>query len=273
MPIRLIVSDLDSTLLDEKVTLSRRTIEAFHYAQAQGVMTTLASGRMYGAMARFAQALHIELPVLACQGAAVVDVRTGEVLSQRPVPLALAQEFLRFAEEEGAYAQYYSAEGYFMEAHCPESEGYARLAGVEGTPVGAPLWKRLDYDPLKALIIAPPPRIQELLPKAKALFDGKLEVTTSMANYLEVTHPEAKKGDALRRLAAILGVEMTDIMAFGDAPNDISMLTAAGLGIAVGNAHPDVKRVAKYVTDSQKEDGVAKAIEKFIGRVGSQWPA
>lgn len=264
MPIRMIVSDLDSTLIDENITLSPRTVEAFRRARAAGVMTTLASGRMYDAMERFAHQLGIEIPVLACQGGMVVDPRTGGILSTCPVPMELGRDFLHFAAENGVYAQFYSTEGYFMERHCPESDRYGYLAGVPGIPVGGPLWEKLDFDPQKALLIAPPPVIQRLLPLAKKRYDGVLEVTTSMPNYIEITHPDANKGSALRKLASMLDVDMADIMAFGDAPNDISMISSVGYGVAVGNAHPSVKEAAWYVTDTQGNDGVARAIEKFV---------
>jgi len=264
MPVRLIVSDLDSTLIGEDVTLSPRTVEAFRRAREAGVMTTLASGRMYDAMERFVQQLGIDMPVLSCQGGVVVDPVSGSILSTCPVPMDLGRDFLHFAADHGVYAQYYSNEGYYMERDCPESEHYARLAGVKGIPVGGPLWEKLDFDPQKSLIIAPPPVIQTLLPIARERYAGKLEVTTSMPNYLEITHPDANKGYALRKLAAALDVDMADIMAFGDAPNDISMIASVGYGVAVGNAHPSAKEAAWYVTDSRENDGVARAIGKFV---------
>lgn len=272
MPIRLIASDLDMTLIDESITLSPRSIEAYRRARDKGVLTTLASGRMYAAMTRYADALGVTLPVLACQGAVVVDAHTGKVLAQQAVPLCVAQDFLHFAAEEGVYAQYYSPSGYFMEKDCWQSDLYCqRMGGVKGTPVGGPLWEVLDYDPIKSIIIADPERIQALLPKAQARFGKVAQVTISLPEYLEITHLQASKGNGLRQLAAALDIDMADVMVFGDAPNDLSMITAAGYSVAVGNACPEVKAAAGYVTDSQKEDGVAKAIERFV--LGEEaWP-
>jgi Cof subfamily protein (haloacid dehalogenase superfamily) len=96
------------------------------------------------------------------------------------------------------------------------------------------------------------------------LFAGKLYVTQSSFDLIEFLHPDVSKGKALERIAADLGIKAEEVVAFGDNHNDIGMLRFAGLGVAMGNAHDEVKAEADYVTLSNAEDGVAVVIEELI---------
>ena len=98
----------------------------------------------------------------------------------------------------------------------------------------------------------------------ESLFEGKLYVTQSSFDLVEFLHPAVSKGNALKVIAAELNIRPEEIVAFGDNHNDIGMLQFAGLGIAMGNAHEEVKSMADYVTSSNAEDGVAKAIEELV---------
>ena len=102
-----------------------------------------------------------------------------------------------------------------------------------------------------------------MLPKVRAQFPD-LIVSTSLVNNIEFTVPAATKGEALRVLAGHLGVAVADTMAFGDMDNDRSMVEAAGIGVAMGNAEQCLKDIADYITDTNNADGVAKALETFV---------
>jgi Cof subfamily protein (haloacid dehalogenase superfamily) len=91
-----------------------------------------------------------------------------------------------------------------------------------------------------------------------------LVVTTSIVNNIEINSREATKGNALKKLAAYLGIPLNETMAFGDDRNDITMLQAAGVGVAMGNAGEEVKRAADYVTDDCNSSGVAHAMKHFL---------
>ncbi|GCF11921.1 HAD-IIB family hydrolase [Dictyobacter arantiisoli] len=95
-------------------------------------------------------------------------------------------------------------------------------------------------------------------------FMGQLYVTQTAHEWLEFLHPEVSKANALRTIAQLLNIPSAEIMAIGDNHNDIEMLRLAGLGVAMGNAHAEIKSVADYVTLSNDEDGAALAIEKFV---------
>jgi Cof subfamily protein (haloacid dehalogenase superfamily) len=259
----LIVTDLDDTLLREDLTISDRSKRAVRDALGRGIRVALATGRMYPSAAPYARELGLTGPILCCQGAEIADIETGEPLKITGIPVETAREALRFAEKLGLYAQYYSIGDYFFEAESEESEYYGRMAGVQGLPLGKKPSEALDFEPIKLLVIADPPRIRQALGEFSEKFGGRLAIAISKSRYLEITHPRANKGAAVEELARMLGIPRGRVMAVGDALNDLPMLLFAGLGVAVGNADEQVKAQANAVTAANEEDGVALAIEKY----------
>jgi Cof subfamily protein (haloacid dehalogenase superfamily) len=259
----LIVTDLDDTLLREDLTISDRSKRAIAQAQEKGIRVALATGRMYPSAAPYARELGLTGPILCCQGAEIADIETGEPLKITGIPLDLAREALRYAEELGLYAQYYSIGDYFFEAESEQSEYYRRMSGVQGLPLGKKPSGALDFEPIKLLLIADPPRIRQALGEFSEKFGGRLAIAISKSRYLEITHPRANKGAAVAELAQMLGLERGRVMALGDALNDLPMLLWAGFGVAVENADEQVKAQADAVTASNEADGVALAIEQY----------
>lgn len=264
MGYRLIVMDIDDTLIGNDLVISPANRWAIHEAAARGVTISLASGRMFDSMLPFARQLGVSGPLICFQGAAVMDSDTREVLFHLPVPAQEAADALRFAGELGIYCQYYSLTDYFFAADCDESRLYERLSGVTGRAVGAPLWEKMDFAPAKILMIAPPPRIREAYALAKERFGGRLETAISKTNYLEFNHPGATKGNAVVMIAGRLGVPLSRVMCIGDGLNDLSMIRVAGLGVAMGGGAPELRAAAGFVTARREEDGVAAAIDRFI---------
>jgi Cof subfamily protein (haloacid dehalogenase superfamily) len=260
---KLIVTDLDDTLLRDDLTISERSRRTIKRAMDRGCTVAVATGRMYPSAIPYARMLGLKGPILCCQGAQIADIETGSTIKITGVPKALAAEALRFAEARGLYIQYYSTEQYFFEKACEQSDYYGRMAGVQGSELGRKCSEALDFDPVKLLIIASPPRIREVYAEALDAFGGRLEIAISKSNYLELTHPDANKGGAVKALAALMGIPREQVMAVGDALNDLPMLRFAGLGVAVANGDEKVKAEAGAVTASNEEDGVAVAIEEY----------
>jgi Cof subfamily protein (haloacid dehalogenase superfamily) len=254
---------LDDTLLHEDLTISTRSKRTITKAMDQGIHVALATGRMFPSAAPYARELNLKGPILCCQGAEIADIETGKPLKITGVPLPLAAEVLRFAESEGIYAQYYSLENYFFERECEESNFYKRLSGIRGRPLGKKPSETLDFEPIKVLFISDPQRIRQVYEAASARFGDRLSVAISKSRYLEFTHPLANKGGAVRELAQMLGIPREQVMAVGDALNDLTMLEFAGLGVAMANGDEAVKARADAVTASNEEDGVAQAIEQY----------
>ena len=118
----------------------------------------------------------------------------------------------------------------------------------------------------KLLMMDTPERIAELYAEARKLFDGRASMTCSKPCFLECNPLRATKGNALRWCADHFGFRMDELLAFGDSLNDVSMLEAAGVGVAMGNAREDVKAMGFPVCGTNEEDGVARYIEEYILR-------
>ena len=263
MNYKLIVTDLDDTLLRDDRTISERSRQTVKRAGERGITVAIATGRMYDSALPYAQQLGLKGPMLCCQGAQIVDIESGEAISTTAMPLDLAIDVLRFAQDKGLYIQYYTADHYFFEKTCWQSELYNRLSGVKGHALGRKCSEALDFEPIKLLMIADPAVIRTAYDEAAERWGGKLEVAISKSNYLEFTHTDANKGGAMAILAQKMGIPPEQVMAIGDALNDLSMICRAGLGVAVGNALEEVKKAADAVTATNEEDGVALAIEKY----------
>lgn len=266
MTIRLVALDLDDTLLDSRLEISRECREAIEEVSRRGVKVTLATGRMFKSALRYADQLSMNLPLITYQGAWVKNSGSGETIYYRPVPPEYGLEFLKRVRDLGCHYQTYLDDELYLERLTSEGLAYARMAGVEPVVVDR-LEPVVEQGPLKMLIIEEDISLldkweQEL----KAEFGQFLYITRSKPHYLEAMHPEATKGRALAALASYYGIEREEVMAVGDSYNDMDMIQWAGLGVAVANARSPVRQVADYVTLSNDEHGVAEALKRFILR-------
>ncbi|MGQ9511743.1 Cof-type HAD-IIB family hydrolase [Thermodesulfitimonas sp.] len=261
--IKLVAVDLDDTLLDSRLTVSPRVKRTVAQATARGTAVVIATGRMFRAAVPYAGELGLKTPLITYQGALVKEPHTGREFFHRPVPLELARDVVAYLLPTGFHLQVYVDDTLYMAELTPDGERYARLSRVEPRVVGdllAFLWE----PPTKVLMVAPEPEIDRLLPELRARYGGALHIGKSKPYFLEFSHPEATKGKALARVAQELGVAREAVMAIGDSYNDLSMLEFAGVGVVVGNARPEIKACATYVTATNDADGVALAIERWV---------
>lgn len=263
MGYQLIAIDLDDTLLRDDLTISRANKRAITEAVKRNKLVIISTGRMFKSALPFAQELGLHHPIISYQGALVKTADTGQVLVERPVPLELAQEVLHIGYARGIHINVYLNDTLFVDGITEEGIGYANLARVELNPVGD-LRRFLTADPTKLLFIGEPAHLDKLLTECREKFAGRLYVTKSKPHFLEFMHPQANKGGALEELGRIFGIAREEMIAVGDSYNDLDMIEYAGLGVVMGNARDEVKKVADYVTLDNEADGVAHVIEKFL---------
>ncbi|GAB4574604.1 MAG: Cof-type HAD-IIB family hydrolase [Anaerolineae bacterium] len=268
--IRVIATDLDGTLLTSEHAISPRTERALKAAMARGVQVILATGKTVHSRQAVVARLGIATPGVFSQGLVLVDA-DGTVLYRRDLDAAVASPALAYAEARGYNAvaiadggtrilsEQASALTAFMEAHHePPPALVGRLSvAVQNTPI------------TKALIEVPPAEMPAVRAELAALLGKRAVLVQSMPQLLEILPPGASKGDGLRRLLAMLDISPDQVLALGDAENDLEMLTIAGIGVAMGNASPDLKAAADYVTASNDKDGVALAVERFVLQAGN----
>lgn len=265
MDIKLLVCDLDDTLINDKAGVSDRALKAINKVKEKGIKAVIATGRMHSSAFPFAKTMEISEPIISYNGALIKHVDSGEVILHLPVKYEYALEVLQFAKEQDRFIQYYSDKGYYVPKHCDESDGYGQRTGTRAIETGKELIESLDFSPTKLLMIGKDEddarRIYNLAVKK---FNGRLNITLSSDTYLEFNHVDASKGNACDILARYYGCSLSNVMSIGNGGNDIDMIKRTGLGVAVMNAVDEAKQVADYICPSQKDDGAAQAIEKYL---------
>ena len=262
MTVRAVIFDLDDTLLRDDRTISDYTVGVLRQAAARGVHVIPASGRACRSMDSFVLQLGCASLFVACNGAEVW--RPDMTLLRRvQMDTDTAREVARFAQSRGCYAQTYAGGCFYYNQTGHWAEAYAQSSMLEGVYVGD-LEAYIHQPTSKVLVMDEPERVAAFLPEARKQFAGRLSVSCSKPYFLEFNPLEATKGNALAVCGEVLGFELADAVAFGDSLNDLSMLEAAGLGVAVANARQDVKCRCGAVALSNQEDGVAHYIEALL---------
>jgi Cof subfamily protein (haloacid dehalogenase superfamily) len=268
--IRLLVVDLDGTVVGASNQISARVKQAVQAVQAQGIPVAIATGRMYQSARRFHVDLGSTLPLMSYQGALIKDPADDTLHRHWHLPRVYAQQLLEFYEQpalrDDVSVHFYIDDQLYVREITAETEAYAERSSIEPIAVGD-LRTLLDADLTKILAQSSNVAlIDDLLEKLRQRYaPTELYLTKSVDIFLEATHPEVNKGNAVRYLAEnILGLRADQVMAIGDNFNDFEMLQYAGIGVAMGNAPEGVQAIANWVAPSVEEDGAAIAIEKFI---------
>ncbi len=272
--IRLIALDLDGTLLDSKKALSPRNLAALKAAAAQGIEIVPTTGRFFSGMPELVRKLPFLRYAITINGAQIYDVARDEVLAREEIPLAQALAVMEYLEPmDLIYDCYVDNWGYitrsFQEkaAEFVPDPHFLRMLRVLRTPVEElkAYLRQRGQDVQKVIVFARSPGLQQRLLRELPRVFPNLLTTSSVPQNLEINGPRADKGYALTTLARHLGIPIEATMAIGDGLNDAAMLRAAGLGVAMENAHPDILALADARTGHCDRDGVAQALETFAG--------
>lgn len=263
MVIRLIASDMDDTLLNSNTKITERTAEAIHKVIKKGIIFLIATGRMYVSVKPFADALGLDVPLVTYNGALVKGSKSGKVYYEHPLKLETALELLAYCKEKGYYIQSYQGDELWVKEATVFSAEYTRISGIPAKPVGEKLYHP-EIAPYKLLAMTKPEEFQKVWQDIQHQFAGKVVVTSSRDNFLELMEPGVNKWEAIKAVAESYGISPEEVMCIGDSNNDLSMIENAGIGVAVANAKPAVQAAAKLVTASNDEDGVAKVIEQVV---------
>lgn len=270
---KLILTDLDGTLLRDDKSLSPANRAALVRAAAQGAEVVVATGRFFGGIPREL----LELPFLRyfilMNGAKVYDRREDRVLYRSEIPLAQAERVMDLLEPLDCTVDCYQNDVGWMERRYFDHLDYYVTDPVSRAMVRS---HRRPVDDLRAQVRAGGNTVQkmqayfphlELRPQVMALLRREVPgvvQSISLPTNLELNAAGATKGAALAELCRALGVDPLDTAAFGDGTNDVSMLAAAGVGVAMANGAPETRQAADLVTASNQEDGVAMVLDRWF---------
>ncbi|KRN27657.1 hydrolase of the HAD superfamily protein [Lactobacillus selangorensis] len=284
--ISIIASDMDGTLLNDKMEVSDENAKAIKLAQANGIEFIVATGRQLAEAKPLLAAQDIHPAFITLNGAQVYD-ELGKLAVNIPLSKRAIDYITKTLRAEGLYFELVTDEGVVSDNKAQRIQTVADLLATlnPGTPYKLAVVlasARLELmnihyvDNYQEIIANPKREILKIiafskgdyssLDKPRQLFsdDPDLVVTSSSANNIEINDRRAQKGFALEAYAKQRGIKMSQAMAIGDNLNDKSMIRMAGIGVAMGNANPVIKKLANYQTATNVENGVAKAIRHAI---------
>ncbi|MCW2846147.1 MAG: family phosphatase [Marmoricola sp.] len=253
---RLVATDLDGTIVRSDHTVSGRTREVLVELDERGVPVVFVTGRPLRWMEELWDAVGAHGLAIVANGAVVYDVTSRSVRNltgiTRDDGLRLAGTIT--ADVPGATFAIETVDGIRL------GDGFAgRRPHPDGT-IRGPLEEVWDQDAIKVLVRHPSLPFEELREAVSASVGELATPSWSMEGLVEISAAGITKAATLERVSTELGVDAADVIAFGDMPNDLAMLTWAGTSYAMGNAHPSVREVADHVAPTNDEDGVATVL-------------
>lgn len=270
MDIRMIALDLDGTLTDDNKKISPYTVEILHQASGKGAKIVLASGRPLLGILPVAKEIGLfEMGgmIVAFNGGHIFDCKSGEDIYRAVFPKEYIREVCDFAKANHVSIISYDSEQIITEGPVDEWVGhevYNTGAKAKIVPDLPGYINEIGYPIVKMLICADPQALVSIEKELAQKYDGKLDIYRAEPYFLEVMPKGINKAAGLRMLMEKTGITREQLMACGDANNDLPMLSEAALSVAVGNASDDVKKHAAFVSKSNNEDGVAYAVKKFV---------
>lgn len=266
MTYKMIVLDMDDTLLQDDHTISERTKKALMDAQEFGIKVVLASGRPTFAMYATAEELKLKefgSFILSYNGAKIINCQTNEELFSSTLPAETAHKLYDLSRRENVWIHTYTGDLIVTEAANQYTDIEATITGLPIEVVGS-FVEAVSEPVVKVLMLEEPTILAEVEKKLQKELEGELTVLRSKPYFLEFTELGVTKGTSLNHLIQKLGITREEVIAIGDSYNDLAMIEFAGLGVAMGNAPDDIKAKANFVTDTNMNDGVAKVVEEFV---------
>jgi len=268
MAIKLIAIDIDGTLINSKHEITPFTKEVIHHVQEQGIRVVLCTGRPFLGVQRYVDELGLDLQedyLITYNGALVQNTLTKEAIHHIGVSGEDYKRIDKLAMEIGVHFHALDFDAIYT-----SNRDMSRYTGQDSYFTTMPIRYRTleeihEKDEFtKIMLIDEPAILDKAIAKIPSEFYEEYTIFKSEPFYCEILNKRASKGQAVQRLAATLHIAQQEIMAIGDHPNDLDMVQHAGIGVAMGNAVDELKKIADYTTSTNNEDGAAKAIEKFI---------
>ncbi len=268
-----ICTDIDGTLLDHSRQLSARTISAIRHVKNE-IPVILASSRMPSAMRHLQVELGIEThPMICFNGGYVLGYESGSdiprILDSVSMPLSVCQGIRKLTGSMDIHISLFAGDEWYTAYADRWTERETTITKVAPVILNfeetLSRWTTSDTGVHKVMCMGSETDIAVLYSALTAAYDDCIHIYRSKSTYLEMAPKAVSKATALHHLVKdLFQIDMTQVMAFGDNYNDIDMIREAGFGIAVANAVPEVKAVARDITLNGREDGVAVALEKYL---------
>lgn len=272
MKYKLVCIDMDGTLLNDDKKINAENIEAIKKAHEKGVNIAICTGRNFVSARYFAELIGVKAPIIASNGAYIREKDKEEIIYKVPLGKDNCEQIERILSKYDFHKYYNQFDSIISGKAFPEDYGYVILnstlprkhrINLVTTDNMEEYINENSEEILKCVCISN--KFEELtMAKEELLKIDGLEVVSSGRDNIEIMNIGVSKGKAVGKLADFYNISSDEVICIGDNENDISMLKYAGLGVAMGNGESYVKEIADYVTDTNNNSGVGKAIEKFI---------
>ncbi|SKC90152.1 Cof-type HAD-IIB family hydrolase [Maledivibacter halophilus] len=272
MEYKLVVTDMDGTLLNSQGKVPEENKEILTKLQDKGVHVAVATGRIYTSARVFAKYIGVKTPIIACNGAIVREIDNNEPLYESYLNKEDSLKIIDICRKHNVYYHFYTEDTFYAESMARSALKYSEwnetldeedridLKIIEDS---YELINDSDEKIFKFIVIDEDVDLLKGIRKELSEIPG-IECSKSYYNNLEIMNKGVEKGKAVKNLADSLGVKREEVICIGDNENDISMIKYAGLGVAMGNAEEIVKKTADYITEVNDKNGVAEVLKKFI---------
>lgn len=261
--IRLLIADVDGTLLNARKGLSPVTIKAIQDLQRAGIRFSLVSHRPLQGLQRLMEALRIGSACAALNGGVIVD-DSFTVVSEKSIRSAVVQEVVGTIERHGLDPWIYTRTFWYV-TRLDRSHVRHEAEALEFSPTRFESLGEIAQPVIKVAAVSDNySQVAACEDQLGHRLGTQLSISRALANHLDVSHPDANKGAAVTSIAKMLNIPLEEVATAGDGENDIPMFRVSGLSIAMGQAPAEVHRAATHTTTSSSQDGLAWAIQDLI---------
>ncbi len=265
MGYKLIALDIDGTIRSQEYPLSERTRSAIHSVREAGAMVTVVTGRMFQSALAATEGLGLVTPIVTFQGAHVADPVSKRILWHLPLTEEMAKDAIESLHTWEREVLAYHGDSVYVSRITPWVEGYSQRnhGQVQLVP---DLLDVAQRGLTRLVVVGEDSEVATLNTRLKASFAARLQITRSLPQFCEILHPEAGKKRALTWLAGHLGLQASEVAAFGNGTEDLPMLQWVGLGVGMSGSAQEVVDGVQRVAPPLKEDGVAQVLEDLLGK-------
>lgn len=266
---KLLVVDVDGTIVDGNGAISLEDEKSLYRVMSVGIMVSLSTGRVIKACRKIINSLKLDGYHIFFDGALVSDPSNNVEIYCQPIDGELVKQAVQFARTNDIYLELYTQDQFFAESKNWSDDIHYNFFGVAPTIINFnEIWRKERI--IKAEMVVRDRGEQSKSDLFKTEFYGRLHFSIARSpafpdiDFINIINRGVSKGEALIRLASFLGISMKETIAIGDGYNDIPLLEAAGLSVAMGNAVPQLKQMADHVTVDIEHSGVAAAVRKYL---------
>lgn len=260
--IKMVATDIDGTIYTLSGGFSPKVRECIKKLTQNGIKVILVTGRMHSSAIHVAKELGLDTPVISYQGGLIKDMN-NKTIYQQNLPSHYAKDVINWARENKIHINLYIDDNLYVEEDNETIKYYVHDKFIDYTVCSFDTLEIENVNKILAIDLSDADRVTSWVDELKAKYPD-LFIVKSTPYFCEIGSPEAKKSCGVEHLCKLWNIKHEEVLTIGDQNNDIDLVQAGGIGVAMGNATDELKSCADYITDTVDNDGFVKAIDKFV---------